>query len=102
MFAPWVNPNHTMSAWQAHLTKFRASHPKLSMKECMQQASQTYKSPSCAAYRGAAAKKAAPKKKTGAKRPMTAWMKHVMAHKAKHGGSLGDAMKAAKATYKKK
>ena len=89
-----------MSAWQAHLTKFRASHPKLSMKECMQQASQTYKSPCTASsYRG---KKAAPKKKTGAKRPMTAWMKHVMAHKAKHGGSLGDAMKAAKATYKKK
>jgi hypothetical protein len=86
-----------MSAWQAHLTKFRASHPKLSMKECMQQASQTYKSP-CAAYRGAAPKK----KKAGAKRPMTAWMKHVMAHKAKHGGSLGDAMKAAKATYKTK
>ena len=100
MFAPWVNLT-PMSAWQAHLTKFRASHPKLSMKECMQQASKSY-TPSCAAYRGAAAKKkkAAPKK--GAKRPMTAWMKHVMAHKAKHGGSLGDAMKAAKATYKKK
>ena len=41
----------TMSAWQTHLTKFRASHPKLSMKECMQQASKSYHSKARSTYR---------------------------------------------------
>lgn len=31
------------SAWTVHLTAYRASHPHLSMKECMQQASKTYR-----------------------------------------------------------
>lgn len=33
-----------LSAWNAHLAKFRATHPKLTLKECMQQASKTYRS----------------------------------------------------------
>jgi hypothetical protein len=51
----------------------------------------------------------APKRSRKAKEPKaeapakksSAWMDHVKAHHAKHGGSYKDAMKAAKATYKK-
>ena len=32
-----------MSAWRTHLRAFRGSHPQLSLKQCMQQASLTYK-----------------------------------------------------------
>ena len=32
-----------MNAWLIHLMKFRKAHPKLSLKECMQQAKKTYK-----------------------------------------------------------
>ena len=49
-----------MSAWQTHLTKFRASHPKLSMKECMQQASKSYHSKARSAYRSSKAPPPAP------------------------------------------
>jgi hypothetical protein len=44
--------------------------------------------------------KAEPKAEAPAKKS-SAWMDHVKAHHAKHGGSYKDAMKAAKATYKK-
>ena len=29
--------------WQTHLTQYRSSHPHLSLKECMQRASMSYK-----------------------------------------------------------
>jgi len=32
-----------LKKWQAHLSAFRASHPKLSMKEAMKEAKKTYK-----------------------------------------------------------
>ena len=32
-----------LKKWQAHLSDFRASHPKLSMKEAMKEAKKTYK-----------------------------------------------------------
>ena len=35
------------------------------------------------------------------KRPPSKWILHVKAYREKHGGSYKDAMKAAKATYKK-
>jgi len=37
----------------------------------------------------------------GAKKPMSAWIKHVMAYQKAHGCSYKEAMKAAKASYKK-
>ena len=32
-----------ISAWQIHLTKFRSTHPDLSLKQAMQGASETYR-----------------------------------------------------------
>lgn len=32
-----------MSAWTEHLNKYRAAHPDKSMRQCMQEASKTYK-----------------------------------------------------------
>ncbi len=32
-----------MNAWMKHLMAYKKSHPKLSLKECMQQAKKTYK-----------------------------------------------------------
>jgi hypothetical protein len=37
----------------------------------------------------------------GAKKPMSAWIKHVMAYQKAHGCSYKEALKAAKASYKK-
>lgn len=45
--------------------------------------------------------KAEIKVETKAKRPPSKWILHVKAYREKHGGSYKDAMKAAKATYKK-
>ncbi len=42
-----TNKNRTLpdalKKWQAHLSAFRTSHPKLSMKEAMKEAKKTYK-----------------------------------------------------------
>lgn len=35
------------------------------------------------------------------KKPESPWIKHVKAYHASHGGTYGDAMKGAKATYKR-
>ena len=44
-----------------------------------------------------------PKSKSKSKRPQSAWIKHLLAVKKAHKGmSLGEAMKEAKKTYKKK
>lgn len=92
-----------MSAWQAHLTAFRGSHPSLSMKECMQQASKTY-SASATSFRGGAKKNKVAKKKPvgGSCGGGNSWMQHVAAYRAKHGCSYGEALKGASNTYVKK
>lgn len=38
------------SAWQTHLAAYRASHPRLNLKTCMQEASKTYRSSSSKAH----------------------------------------------------
>ena len=40
-----------MSAWQTHLRAFRESHLDLPLKQCMQQASLTYKKAPLPGYR---------------------------------------------------
>ena len=64
------------SAWQLHLTRFRAAHPTLSLKEAMQAASHTYKEASRTykeashTYKAAShAQKATGAKKTTSKPP---------------------------------
>ena len=91
------------SAWNAHLAAFRASHPRLTMKECMQQASKSYR---CSAGAGAVSqdvqiKAAAPSKTNSSKKAsVNPWIAHVQAYKAKYGCSYTDALKGAANTYK--
>jgi hypothetical protein len=52
-------------------------------------------------HRDTVAKKKQSLKEGGKVKAPSAWMDHVKAYRAAHGGSYKDAMKAAKATYKK-
>lgn len=53
--------------WQTHLTEYKARHPELSLKECMQNASQSYRGASKKpnkSYRGVSKPEKKPEKKS--------------------------------------
>ena len=88
------------SAWNAHLAAFRASHPRLTMKECMQQASKSYR---CSAGAASARTVASSSKKTyraAAAKTSNSWIAHVQAYRASHPGvSYTEALQQAASSY---
>ena len=85
-----IKPRMPPSAWQLHLTKFRSSHPQLSLKQAMQGASKTYK------------KKASPKEEGAyrGRKSSNPWLAHVRRYRsARPGMSYADALRHARVSY---
>ena len=86
------------SAWQSHLTAYRAAHPRLSLKACMQEASKTYRSSHSVA---SAAPRRPPAK--GVKAASNPWLAHVQAYRNAHPEvSYSDALRHASCSYRGK
>lgn len=100
------------SAWNEFLARYRALHPQKTMKECMVEASASYRksgtASSNAKARSAPAKKRSAKTAAyrGATRPSSSsfssnpWIAHVQAYRASQGCSYAEAMQGARKTYR--
>ena len=85
------------SAWTQHLARYRASHPNMSMKQCMVEASATYRQSAMLSKKKRAAKAEAASSSRPSANP---WIAHVQAYRASHACSYAEALQRAKATYR--